>query len=30
LPRELNRVLVRVGAGHGKKYPTMFEASLLK
>jgi hypothetical protein len=30
LPRELDRVLVRVGAGHGKKYTTILETSLLE
>ena len=28
LPSELNRVFIRVGTGHGKKYPTILETSL--
>src|SRR4029077_20419380 len=30
LPRKLDRVLVRVGAGHGKKYATILETSFLE
>src|SRR5882757_1781533 len=30
LPREFNRVLIRVGTGHGKKYATILETSLFE
>src|SRR4029077_8324115 len=30
LPSELDRMLIRVGAGHRKKYPTILETSLLE